>query len=57
MRRRHAIALELAVRTHGRLQLQTRTFSGEQTRQLLSFSEIAGSSGPRSPLAPSFSRL
>ena len=57
MRRRHAIALELGVRTHGRLQLQTRTFSGEQKRQLLSFTEMAGGSGPRSPLVPSFSRL
>lgn len=56
-RRRHAIALELAVRTHGRLQLQTRTFGREQRRQLLSFTEMAGGSGLRSPLAPAFSRV
>lgn len=56
MRRRHALALELAARTHGRLQLQTRTFSSEQKRQLQSFTESAGSSGPPSPLAASFSR-
>lgn len=57
MRRRHAIALELSVRTHGRLQLQTRTFSAEQRRQLQAFTELAASSGFRSPLAPSFSRV
>jgi uncharacterized protein (TIGR02270 family) len=57
MRRRHALALELAVRTHGRLQLQTCTFSSEQKRQLLAFTELAGSAAPRSPLAASFSRV
>jgi uncharacterized protein (TIGR02270 family) len=42
MRRRAPIAFELAVRTRGRLQVQTRDFLGEQRRRLAAF---AGSSG------------
>lgn len=56
LRRRHAIALDLAVRSHGQLQLQTRTFTHEQERQLHGFSALGGGPGARSPLSASFSR-
>lgn len=53
MRRRHAIALELAVRTQGHFQVQTRTFTREQKRQLQATLAPAAAC---SPLALSFSR-
>lgn len=39
-RRRHALALEMAVRSAGRLQVETRTLVPEQRRQLAAFAEV-----------------
>jgi uncharacterized protein (TIGR02270 family) len=44
-RRRHALALELAVRSEGRLQVETRTLVAEQRRQLAAFAN-----GPRTSM-------
>lgn len=54
LRRRHATALELAVRTQGRCQVQTRAFSGHQRLQL---ARLDPSSLPQSTLAADFSAL
>jgi uncharacterized protein (TIGR02270 family) len=56
MRRRPAIAQELAVRTQGAFQLQTRAFSSEQRLTLASHAGIS-ESGVRSPLIGSLSRV
>jgi uncharacterized protein (TIGR02270 family) len=40
MRRRHALALELAIRTEGRLQVQTRAFVPDQRRRLAAFAAL-----------------
>ena len=56
MRRRHATALELAVRTGGRYQVETRAFSAEQLRQMRSFDRLGGNAIPRSPLTQYFSQ-
>jgi hypothetical protein len=42
MRRRAPIAFELAVRTGGRLQIQTRAFLGEQRRRVAAFNGTSG---------------
>jgi uncharacterized protein (TIGR02270 family) len=55
MRRRHAIALELAVRTGGRYQVETRALTATQRRQMETF-ELLGAAGMRrSRLKSSFS--
>lgn len=56
MRRRHAIALELAIRTRGAFRVQTRTFTPEQRRQFARASD-ARALGASSPLAGTFSRV
>ncbi len=55
MRRRHAIALELAVRTGGRYQVETRALSATQRRQMEAFELLGGVGMRRSRLKPSFS--
>ena len=55
LRRRHAIALELAVRTAGRYQVEARAFSAEQRRQMSSFDRLGGGAIRRSPLSRYFS--
>lgn len=54
MRRRHGLALELAVRTHGLLQLQTRAFGEDQKRALAAHGPET-LAATRSPLAKAFS--
>jgi len=56
MRRRHAIALELAVRTRGACNVQTRTFTLEQRRQLACLGEVRAGVAA-SPLVNVFSRV
>jgi uncharacterized protein (TIGR02270 family) len=55
MRRRHGFALELAIRSAGRYQVQTRAFTGEQRRHLAAFPSVMAGGASRSPLAPYFS--
>jgi uncharacterized protein (TIGR02270 family) len=55
MRRRHALALELSIRTGGRHQLQTRGFAREQRRQMQSFDPLGAGALAASPLAARFS--
>jgi uncharacterized protein (TIGR02270 family) len=55
MRRRHAIALELAVRTGGRYQVETRALTATQRRQMQAFDLLGGSAMRRSRLKASFS--
>jgi uncharacterized protein (TIGR02270 family) len=55
MRRRYATALELAVRTAGRYQVETHAFSAEQRRQMSSFDRLGGGAIRRSPLSRFFS--
>jgi uncharacterized protein (TIGR02270 family) len=56
MRRRHATALELAVRTAGRYQVETRALSAEQRKQMSAFDRLGGAAIERSPLTGHFSR-
>jgi uncharacterized protein (TIGR02270 family) len=53
MRRRAPIAFELAVRTRGRLQIQTRAFLGEQRRRLAKFGGTSGGASGTAPGGPS----
>jgi uncharacterized protein (TIGR02270 family) len=57
MRRRHAVALELAVRTAGGYQVSTRAFSRAQRRQMAAFDRLDATALRRLPLARSFSPL
>jgi uncharacterized protein (TIGR02270 family) len=55
-RRRHATAAELAVRSSGRYQVETRAFCPDQQRQMRTFTGL-GREAFRSPLARHFSAL
>ena len=55
MRRRHAIALELAIRTGGRYQVETLDFTAAQRRQMEAFELFGGAGIRRSRLKQSFS--
>jgi uncharacterized protein (TIGR02270 family) len=55
MRRRHGLALELAVRTGGRYQVETRAFTSTQRRQMQAFDLLGGSGMRRSRLKEVFS--
>jgi uncharacterized protein (TIGR02270 family) len=55
MRRRHAIALELAVRTGGRYQVETRALTATQRRQMQAFDLLGGVGIRQSRLSKSFS--
>ena len=55
MRRRHGVSLELAIRTGGEFQVETRAFAGEQRQQIASFASLAARGIPQSPLASLFS--
>jgi uncharacterized protein (TIGR02270 family) len=55
MRRRHGFALELAIRSAGRYQVQTRAFTGEQRRHLAAFPTVMSGGAARSPLVHYFS--
>jgi len=55
MRRRHGFALELAIRSAGRYQVETRAFMGEQRRHLAAFSSVMADGAARSPLLHYFS--
>ena len=56
-RRRPALALELAIRSAGRYQVQTHAFTAEQRRQMEAFDRLGGAAMPRSQLARVFSPL
>jgi uncharacterized protein (TIGR02270 family) len=51
MRRRHATAVEMAIRTEGRVQVQTRAFAPTQRRQMAAFAGL-----PREAFSGSFAR-
>jgi len=55
MRRRDGYALELAIRTGGRYQVQTRAFTQVQRRHMAVFAAVTAGGAARSPLASYFS--
>ena len=57
MRRRHGVALELAIRTGGALQVETRAFATEQRQQIAAFAPFTTRGIPLSPLASVFSPI
>jgi uncharacterized protein (TIGR02270 family) len=56
MRRRDGYALELAIRTAGRYQVQTRAFTPVQQRHMAAFSAVTAGGAARSPLSSYFSQ-
>jgi hypothetical protein len=55
MRRRHAVALELAARTGGRYDVATRAFTTVQTTQMRGFEAVLATRASLSALARTFS--
>lgn len=57
MRRRHATALELSIRTNGRYDVATRAFTTTQRRQMRAFEAVMAAKAAPSPLSRSISPI